>query len=86
MAMDKQVCPWHPVKEDVSMKKTAFCILLLFLTSLTIDNTAIFAEESRYKIGPGDSIEISVWKDETLTRQMIVPPRWYYRLPSYRGY
>jgi len=56
------------------MKKTVFFVLLLFLASFAINNTATFAEESRYKIGPGDSVEISVWKDETLTRQMIVPP------------
>jgi polysaccharide export outer membrane protein len=60
--------------EDVSMKKTVFFVLLLFLASFAINTTAIFAEENRYKIGPGDSVEISVWKDENLTRQMIVPP------------
>jgi polysaccharide export outer membrane protein len=34
------------------------------------------AEEGkeRYGIGPGDTLEISAWKDETLTRQLIVPP------------
>ena len=28
----------------------------------------------RYEIAPGDTLEISVWKDESLTRQLIVPP------------
>jgi len=27
-----------------------------------------------YHIGPGDLIEISVWKDETLSRELVVPP------------
>lgn len=31
-------------------------------------------EEAKYGIGPGDTLEISVWKDESLTRQLIVPP------------
>lgn len=33
---------------------------------------AIDAE--RYEIAPGDALEISVWKDESLTRQIVVPP------------
>jgi polysaccharide export outer membrane protein len=56
------------------MKRTIFFILLLFLASLTIDSTITSAGENTYKIGPGDSIEVSVWKDENLTRQIIVPP------------
>ncbi|OAQ20538.1 polysaccharide biosynthesis/export family protein [Thermosulfurimonas dismutans] len=27
-----------------------------------------------YKIGPGDVLEISVWQDERLNRQVVVPP------------
>jgi polysaccharide export outer membrane protein len=27
-----------------------------------------------YNIGPGDVIEISVWRDESLNRQVVVPP------------
>ncbi len=49
--------------------KTFFILILLFLTS-----TTAFAKDSTYKIGPGDILEISVWKDESLTRQVIVPP------------
>jgi len=32
------------------------------------------AAESTYQIGPGDVLEISVWKDESLTRKLVVPP------------
>jgi len=32
------------------------------------------AEEPTYHIGPGDILEISVWKDETLSRSVTVPP------------
>ncbi len=31
-------------------------------------------DAGRYEIAPGDTLEISVWKDESLTRQLIVPP------------
>jgi polysaccharide export outer membrane protein len=31
-------------------------------------------DADRYEIAPGDALEISVWKDESLTRQLIVPP------------
>jgi polysaccharide export outer membrane protein len=30
--------------------------------------------ESRYLIGPGDALEISVWKDEALTKDVVVLP------------
>ena len=32
------------------------------------------ASESVYTIGPGDELEISVWRDESLSREVIVPP------------
>jgi len=32
------------------------------------------AADMSYHIGPGDVLEISVWKDESLSRQVIVPP------------
>ena len=35
---------------------------------------AVFADESTYRIGPGDVLEISVWKDESLSRELVVPP------------
>ena len=35
---------------------------------------AVRAEESSYLIGPGDVIDISVWKDEALTKSVVVLP------------
>ncbi len=35
---------------------------------------AVFAAESTYTIGAGDVLEISVWKDESLYRELSVPP------------
>ncbi len=54
------------------MKKKIFHILLLLFFSVTC--TAASANESTYLIGPGDILEISVWKDESLSRQIVVPP------------
>jgi polysaccharide export outer membrane protein len=34
--------------------------------------TAVEAEF--YRVGPGDVLEVSVWRDETLSRELIVPP------------
>jgi len=56
------------------MKKMVVCIFILFLVLLAIGDITAFARESTYKIGPGDSLLISVWKDESLTREIIVPP------------
>jgi polysaccharide export outer membrane protein len=41
---------------------------------LTISSMAAFAAEKPYHIGPGDVLEISVWKDPELNKQLVVPP------------
>ena len=52
-----------------------FTLLALCLFILTaIPNTAQSAERPGYHIGPGDILEISVWKEESLSREVIVPP------------
>lgn len=54
------------------MKREAnFVLLLVFLLSFKV---SAMAQESKYNFGPGDTLEISVWKDESLSRQLIVPP------------
>lgn len=45
--------------------------ICLFLLLTAADALAV---ESFYTIGPGDTLEISVWRDETLSRDVIVPP------------
>ena len=37
-------------------------------------NITVLADEGTYRIGPGDVLEISVWKDESLFRELSVPP------------
>lgn len=46
----------------------SICVLFLMLTGDAI------AANSVYTIGPGDTLEISVWRDESLSREVIVPP------------
>ena len=53
--------------------KKIFFIILLFSLGLAI-NADASESESKYRFKPGDEIEISVWKDESLSRQLIVPP------------
>ena len=45
--------------------------IFLFLLIMVTDANAI---ETLYTIGPGDTLEISVWRDESLSRDVIVPP------------
>ena len=50
--------------------------VMIFFVSLTL---LVFcaiglAAEKVYHIGPGDVIEISVWKDPELSRNLVVPP------------
>ena len=39
------------------------------------------ADEDAYLIGPGDVLDISVWKDESLTRTTVVRPDGYISFP-----
>lgn len=52
-------------------KKVSLLMILLLLAS-----SAAWAsqEVGDYRIGPGDVLDISVWKDETLTRSVVVLP------------
>ena len=54
------------------MKKKVFFGSVFLL--LVVANAVALAAESTYHIGPGDVLEISVWKDESLSRQLVVPP------------
>jgi len=56
------------------MKRFTLCIIFLVVSLFTINPTVVLAKNNTYTIGPGDEIEISVWKDESLTRRLVVPP------------
>ena len=49
-------------------------IFISLLLAVTVGGGSVMAAESRYHIGPGDVLEISVWKDEGLSREVVVPP------------
>jgi polysaccharide export outer membrane protein len=40
--------------------------------AMSVFSPLIYA--ASYHVGPGDVLEISVWRDETLSRELIVPP------------
>lgn len=42
---------------------------------------AVISEEQGYRIGPGDVLDVSVWKDETLTRSCVVRPDGFISFP-----
>lgn len=59
---------------------------ILFSALFVISNApALLAQETGYKIGPGDALEISVWKDEALSREIIVPPDGMISFPLVEG-
>ena len=45
-----------------------------FFALTALPGSALSAEHPGYHIGPGDILEISVWKEESLSREVIVPP------------
>ena len=52
-------------KKDVS---------IVGLSVVVLSAGAAFGADISYHIGPGDTLEISVWKDESLSRTLVVPP------------
>ncbi len=47
-------------------------LFFVFFTIVVAVNLGICAES--YHVGPGDVLEISVWRDENLSREVVVPP------------
>lgn len=63
------------------MKKTLLMVVVLFMTACSAKNSDIAAEFRKspslgqsYRIGCGDVLMISAWKEEALTRQASVLP------------
>ena len=52
------------------MKRLISCIFIF----LIISPLTSYAADRPYYIGPGDVLEISVWKDAELSRTVVVPP------------
>jgi polysaccharide biosynthesis/export protein len=49
-------------------------ITVQFFVFLMTAGVCVAAQAESYRVGPGDVLEISVWRDETLSRELIVPP------------
>lgn len=47
---------------------TAFFIMMIFIFA----SSTVYAAE--YTVGPGDDLEISVWQNDSLSREIVVPP------------
>ena len=62
------------------MKSTKMIVRALICTSILILANLAFAEPS-YKINPGDILRIDVWNEESLTREVAVPPDGYISFP-----
>ena len=54
------------------MKRSILNIVFSALFIISVSNA--YSAEKAYHIGPGDVIEISVWKDPELSRTLVVPP------------
>jgi polysaccharide biosynthesis/export protein len=60
------------IKKENTVKNKIVTTLVFLL--LIITDIGALAGEASYRIGPLDVLEISVWKDENLKRQIVVPP------------
>lgn len=60
------------IESNVLFKRCLFVIGICMIFLLIINNAA--TADSLYTIGPGDTLEISVWRDESLQRELTVPP------------
>ena len=55
-------------------QKTSIVIYFIMLLSILFSSVSMALADNEYKIGPGDILEILVWNDEQLSRQIVVPP------------
>ena len=55
-------------------KKFILALMFGFLAVFFIRSSILLADDTSYIVGPGDVLEISVWKDDSLSRSVIVPP------------
>jgi polysaccharide export outer membrane protein len=60
------------MREGLMAKLILKSLVLVLLPCMAA--STVLAVEDTYYIGPGDALEISVWRDESLTRQIVVPP------------
>lgn len=54
------------------MRNFIYCCVILALVLLGV--SSVYAIDDVYHVGPGDVVEISVWKDDSLSRTLVIPP------------
>jgi polysaccharide export outer membrane protein len=64
--------------EDIILKYLLIAIFYAFSFALLADSTVPL---STYKLAPGDNLEVSVWKEEDLQKQVIIAPDGNISLP-----
>lgn len=52
-----------------------------FLFAMILCVSDVYSEEDSYVIGPGDTLSISVWKEEGLQKEVLVKPDGYITFP-----
>ena len=72
--MTKQNVPHHHIKSHFKKKQNLIISLFLLYLLAAIPTPGLTDEGICYQIGSGDVLEISVWKEESLIREIIVPP------------
>lgn len=55
-------------------QKTCNIFSFILFISILFCSAPMVLADNEYKIGPGDTLEILVWNDEQLSRQVVVPP------------
>ena len=56
------------------MKNVTLLLLFPFLLFLLVAHTGLAASPPAFHLGPGDVLLVSVWKDQELTREVMVRP------------
>src|SRR5262245_51109769 len=59
---------------DVNMKNAAWRIVLAIVIAASSWSAASYAQEGGYALNPGDVLQVAVWKDTELTREILVRP------------
>ncbi len=68
-------------KKNFNQGITSFFSFILFISLISFPAVSHCSDTPSFVIGPGDIIEVSVWKDQDLTRQSIVLPDGYISFP-----
>ncbi len=72
--MTKLTRPSNPTEIHFHKRSPLLISLLILCLLISIPVSGRAEEGTGYRIGSGDILEISVWKEDSLSREVIVPP------------